>query len=167
MRPDQLSEQTYASTLEREFDMVEAEDVMKWWVVRPDRATFDFGQADRMVEFAQAHKMKVRGHTLVWGRSNPSWINEYSRDPRALHAWLQDHIRRVAGHFRGKIFAWDVVNEAFDEKGKPRSTIWYDQPGIGFAGQPTKYIERAFRWAHEADPDAPLFYNDNEGEPST
>ena len=62
------------------------------------------------------------------------------------------------------MFAWDVVNEAFDEKGRLRSTIWYDQPGIGFAGQSTKYIEQACGWAHEADPDALLFYNDAEGE---
>jgi endo-1,4-beta-xylanase len=163
VRPDQLSEQGYASTLAREFNMVEAEDAMKWWVVRPDRATFDFRQADRIVDFAQAHGMKVRGHTLVWGRSNPSWVAEY-HDPPDLHALLQDHIRRVAGHFRGKVFAWDVVNEAFDEKGSVRSTIWYDQPGIGFAGQSTKYIEQTFLWTHEADPDALLFYNDAEGE---
>jgi endo-1,4-beta-xylanase len=163
VRPDQLSEQAYASTLAREFNMVEAEDAMKWWVVRPTRDTFDFRQADRIVDFAQAYGMKVRGHTLVWGRSNPSWLAEY-RDPQALHAILQDHIRRVVGHFRGKVFAWDVVNEAFDEKGKLRSTIWYDGPGIGFAGESTKYIEQAFEWVHEADPDALLFYNDAEGE---
>ena len=163
VRPDQLSEQNYASTLMREFNMVEAEDAMKWWVIRPDRETFDFRQADRIVDFAQAHGMKVRGHTLVWGRSNPSWVAEY-RDPKALHSVLQDHIRKVAGHFRGNVFAWDVVNEAFDEKGRLRSTIWYDQPGIGFAGQSTNYIEQAFLWAHEAAPDALLFYNDAEGE---
>ena len=90
-------------------------------------------------------------------------LAEY-RDPHSLHAILQDHIRRVAGHFRGKVFAWDVVNEAFDEKGKLRSTIWYDTPGIGFADESTKYIEQAFAWAHEADPEALLFYNDAEGE---
>ena len=108
--------------------------------------------------------MKVRGHTRVWGRSNPSWISEYSHDPQALHALLQDHIRRVAGQFRGKVFAWDVVNEAFDEKGRLRPTIWYDQPRIGFAGQSAKYIEQAFQWAHEVDPDALLFYDHAEGE---
>ena len=161
VRPDQLSEQAYASTLAREFNTVEAEDAMKWWAVRPTRDTFR--QADRIVDFAQAHAMKVRGHTLVWGRSNPSWLAEY-RDPHSLHAILQDHILRVAGHFRGKVFAWDVVNEAFDEKGKLRSTIWYDTPGIGFADESTKYIEQAFAWAHEADPEALLFYNDAEGE---
>jgi endo-1,4-beta-xylanase len=100
---------------------------------------------------------------LCGAERNPSWVAEY-RDPQALHAVLQDPIGRVAGHFRRKVFAWDVVNEAFDEEGKLRSTIWYDAPGIGFAGQSTKYIEQVFLWAHEADPDALLFNNDAEGE---
>jgi endo-1,4-beta-xylanase len=91
-----LSEQAYASTLAREFNMIEAQDAMKWRVVRPTRETLDFRPADRIVEFAQANRIKVRGHTLVWGRSNPFSINEYIRDPRALHALLQDRIRRVA-----------------------------------------------------------------------
>ena len=69
---------------------------------------------------------------------------------------------REVGHFRGQVFAWDVVNEAFDEHGQLRSSIWFDQPGIGFAGESTRYIEQAFRWAHAADPDALLFYNDAE-----
>lgn len=164
VRADQLSERAYASTLAREFNMIEAEDAMKWWVVRPDRSTFDFSQADRIVNFAEAHGMKVRGHVLVWGRSNPAWVAEYGRNPRELSALLREHIEKVAGHFRGKVFAWDVVNEAFDEKGKLRSSIWYDQPGIGLAGESTRYIEQVFRWTHAADPDALLFYNDAEGE---
>lgn len=71
VRPSQLSEPAYASTLAREFNMVEAEDAMKWWVLRPDEATYDFRQGDELVRFAQIHDMKVRGHCLVWGRSNP------------------------------------------------------------------------------------------------
>ena len=69
----QLSEPAYASTLAREFNMVEPEDAMKWWVVRPDQANFDFTTGDQVVAFAEAHSMKVRGHTLVWGWSNPPW----------------------------------------------------------------------------------------------
>jgi endo-1,4-beta-xylanase len=67
-------------------------------------------------------------------------------------------------HYAGQIFAWDVINEALDEKGNPRDSIWYNQPGIGLAGQGSAYIEQVFRWAHEADPRALLFYNDAEGE---
>src|SRR5271169_1819185 len=74
VRPSQLSETAYASTLAREFNMVEAEDAMKWWALRPDRAAYDFRQGDELVRFAQAHQMKVRGHCLVWGRDNPGWV---------------------------------------------------------------------------------------------
>lgn len=73
-------------------------------------------------------------------------------------------MRQVVGHYRGKIFAWDVVNEAVDENGALRHSLWYDQPGIGLARQGTAYIEEAFRWAHDADPNALLFYNDGGAE---
>jgi endo-1,4-beta-xylanase len=77
---------------------------------------------------------------------------------------LQEHITKVVAHYRGQVFAWDVVNEAFDEHGTLKPSIWYDRPGIGFAGKSTTYIEQAFRWAHAADPQALLFYNDSGGE---
>src|SRR5712675_2962195 len=76
VRPSQLSETAYASTLAREFSMVEAEDAMKWWVLRPDRAGYNFREGDELVRFAQAHQMKVRGHCLVWGRDNPDWLTQ-------------------------------------------------------------------------------------------
>ena len=78
---------------------------------------------------------------------------------------LQDHITTVMGHYAGKVYAWDVVNEAFNDDGTMRDTIWYDQPGIGFAGMGTQYIEQALGWAHAADPNARLFYNDYNAEP--
>lgn len=87
-----MLERAYASTLAREFNMVEAEDAMRWWVVRPTRETLDFRRADRIVEFARAHGMKVRGHTLVCGRSNPSWINEYRREPRPFTSFVVERI---------------------------------------------------------------------------
>ena len=111
--------------------------------------------------------MKVRGHTLVWHRQNPPWLAAEHHTPDQLSKLLEAHIKTVAGHYRGKIFAWDVANEAFDEgknAGKLRSTIWYDQPGIGFSGQGYAYLAQCFRWAHEADPQALLFYNEAEAE---
>ena len=165
VRPALFSERLYAATLAREFDMVEAEDAMKWWVIRPDQATFDFTQADQVVAFAQLHHMKVRGHTLVWGWSNPAWLTNQSFDSLQLSRLLEQHVSRVVDHYRGKIFAWDVVNEAFDERGHLKSSLWYDSPGIGLARKSTAYIEQAFRWAHAADPKALLFYNDSGGEP--
>jgi endo-1,4-beta-xylanase len=187
VRPAQLSEAAYASTLAREFNMVEPEDALKWEVVHPGRQSFDFAQADQVVDFAIRHGMMVRGHTLVWHQQNPTWLTEGKYRTGELAEILENHIRTVVGHYRGKIFAWDVVNEAFDElrPGTLRSTIWRDQPGIAIASSselrtssnPARsklearsskpaysYIEQCFRWAHDADPQALLFYNEAEAE---
>jgi endo-1,4-beta-xylanase len=164
VRPSQLSEAAYASTLAREFNMVEAEDAMKWWVLRPDRATYDFRQGDEVVRFAQAHQMKVRGHCLVWGHYNPDWLTQGHFTSRQLSQLLRQHITRVMKHYAGQVFAWDVINEALDENGDVRDSLWYNQPGIGFSQGKTTYIEQVFRWAHKADPHALLFYNEAEGE---
>ena len=163
VRPSQLSEPAYASTLAREFNMVEAEDAMKWWVLRPDAATYDFRQGDEVVRFAQAHQMKVRGHCLVWGRYNPDWLTQDHFTSAQLSKLLHEHITLVMKHYAGQVFAWDVVNEALDENGNVRDSLWYNQPGIG-SQKGTAYIEQVFRWAHEADPQALLFYNEAEGE---
>ncbi len=164
VRSPQLSEPAYASTLAREFNMVEAEDAMKWWVLRPDAETFDFRQADELVRFALAHQMKVRGHCLVWGRYNPDWLTQGNFTAPQLSQLLHEHITRVMKHYAGQVFAWDVINEALDENGNVRDSLWYNQPGLGFSGRGTGYIEQVFRWAHEADPKALLFYNEAEGE---
>jgi endo-1,4-beta-xylanase len=165
-RPDQLSEPAYAATLAREFNMLEPEDVMKWETIHPAAETYDFSQGDRLVAFAISHQMKVRGHTLTWHQQNPSWLVDGRHSPDELARILEQHIKTVVGHYRGKVFAWDVVNEAFDERvpGTLRSTLWYDQPGIGRTGKGSAYIEDCFRWARAADPDALLFYNDVEAE---
>ncbi|MFZ1129447.1 MAG: endo-1,4-beta-xylanase [Terriglobales bacterium] len=162
VRTAQLSESAYASTLARQFNMLEPEDALKWEVVHPERQTFDFYQADQIVEFAGRHGMKIRGHTLVWHRQNPKWLTEGKFASTELAEILEKHIKTVVGHYRGKIFAWDVVNEASDEvhPGELRSTIWRDQPGIGPTTNGYGYMERCFRWAHEADPQALLFYNE-------
>lgn len=188
VRPAQLSEPDYAATLAREFNMLEPEDALKWEVLRPDPQSFDFHQADQVVDFAARHNMKVRGHTLAWHRQNPAWLTNGHYTPDQLSKLLETHIKTVVGHYRGKIFAWDVANEAFDEgnrAGQLRSTIWYDQPGIVVATsheprasriparselaargsqQPYSYLAQCFRWAHEADPKALLFYNEAEAE---
>ncbi len=164
VRPSQLSEPGYSSTLAREFNMVEAEDAMKWWALRPDAATYDFRQGDEVVRFAQAHQMKVRGHCLVWGRYNPDWLTQGHFTAPQLSRLLHEHITRVMKHYADEVFAWDVVNEALDEHGEVRDSIWYDEPGIGWSKKGTDYIEQVFRWARKADPHALLFYNEAEGE---
>jgi endo-1,4-beta-xylanase len=169
VRPAQLSEAAYSSTLAREFNMVEPEDVLKWETIHPAPQSFDFSQGDQIVDFASRHDMRVRGHTLVWHQQNPKWLTGGKYSSIELAQILENHIKTVVGHYRGRIFAWDVVNEAFDElhPGELRSTIWRDQPGIGATGGSApgySYIERCFRWAHEADPQALLFYNEAEAE---
>jgi hypothetical protein len=108
--------------------------------------------------------MKVRGHTLVWHGDNPAWQTGGGYSAAEMSAIVQDHITTVMQHFGSEIFAWDVVNEAFNDDGSMRSTIFYDQPGIGFAGQGTAYIEQSMRWANAANPSAKLFYNDYSAE---
>ena len=164
VRPTQLSEAAYASTLAHEFNMVEPEDAMKWWILRPDATSFDFLQGDEVVRFAQSHQMKIRGHCLVWGRYNPDWLTQGHFTTQQLSQLLHEHITRVMKHFAGQVFAWDVVNEALDENGNVRDSLWYNQPGIGLSENGTAYIEQVFRWAHKADPRALLFYNEAEGE---
>jgi endo-1,4-beta-xylanase len=163
VNPTYFSELAYTSTLAREFNLVEPEDALKWHALRPDAKTFDFGSADRVVEFARAHGMRIRGHNLVWATHNPKWLEESQYTPKQLSDLLRDHINRVVGRYRGQVFAWDVVNEAFEEHGQLRPSLWYNRPGIG-AGKGTAYLAQAFRWAHAADPDALLFYNDAEAE---
>jgi endo-1,4-beta-xylanase len=175
VRPAQLSEASYAATLAREFNMVEPEDALKWEIVHPQQETFDFSRADQIVDFAVGHGMKIRGHTLVWHQQNPKWLTEGKFRSAELTEILEKHIKAIVGHYRGRIFAWDVVNEAFDElhPGELRSTIWNDRPGVTSSSSSDakqtlqsnySYIERSFRWAHEADPQALLFYNEAEAE---
>jgi endo-1,4-beta-xylanase len=144
--------------------MVEAEDAMKWWVLHSASDRFDFTKADEIVRFAQAHGMKVRGHCLVWDHNNPSWLEQGSFTPAQLSQMLHEHISTVMKHYAGQVFAWDVVNEALDENGRPKNSRWFNQPGIGLADKGTAYVEQAFRWAHEADSGALLFYNETGGE---
>jgi len=159
-----LSEPAYTSTLGREFNMVEPEDAMKWLVLRPNQNTFDFSDGDKVVGFAHVHGMKVRGHNLLWQIHNPDWLTNGHFTADQLAQLMQEHITKVVTHYRGRVFAWDVVNEAIDEHGQLRHSIWYDRPGIGMADAGTAYIAQAFRWAHTADPNALLFYNDGSAE---
>lgn len=164
VRPSLLSESAYSATLSREFNMIEPEDAMKWWVVRQNADTFDFREGDELVAFARAHGMKVRGHCLVWDHNNPEWLEHAHFNPDQMSQLLHQHITRVMQHYAGQVFAWDVVNEALDENGRFKDSPWYNRPGIGLAGKNLAYVEQAFRWAHEADPKALLFYNEAEAE---
>jgi endo-1,4-beta-xylanase len=144
---------TYARLTARLFDIVTPENVMKWETVEPQQGVTDFSQGDALVRFARANDQAVRGHTLVWHSQLPTWLTSGTFTPDQLRDILRRHIFEEAGHFRGRIYAWDVVNEAFNEDGTLRQTIWLNALGPG-------YIADAFRWAHQADPHAKLYYND-------
>jgi endo-1,4-beta-xylanase len=164
--PDPLVlEPAYAATLGSQYNMLEAENAMKWNPIHPAQNTYNFEPGDQLVAFAQAHQMQVRGHNLCWGSYNPAWVTALAATatPAAMAAVLQDHINAVVTHYKGQVFAWDVVNEAVSDTQTGTGTamkdsIWYNQPGIGTAG--TGYVEQALRWARAADPGALLFYND-------
>jgi len=143
----------YAETLSREFNILTPENAMKFDSVHPSRNEYDFSEPDAIVSFARANDMKVRGHTLVWHEALPSWIREGDFTPEEWRDILREHILTEAKHYKGQIYAWDVVNEAVEEDGSLRDTVWLQ--GIG-----PEYLDLAFRWAHEADPEALLFYND-------
>src|SRR5215212_4020215 len=162
--PRLLEEPEYAATLAREFNMLTAENALKWGAIRPTRERFNFGPGDRLVAFAQKNRMKVRGHTLAWSEYNPGWLEKGNFTSEQMSELLREHITKVMQHYRGKVFAWDVVNEIFLADGSVEPSVWYDQPGIGLKGKGTAYVEQALRWARAADPDALLFYNDYDTE---
>ncbi|MFE6973205.1 endo-1,4-beta-xylanase [Streptomyces sp. NPDC057682] len=148
-----LGEAAYASTLDTEFTMVTPENEMKWDAVESSRGSFTFGSADQIVSHAQGKGMKLRGHTLVWHSQLPGWVGGLNATD--LRSAMNNHINQVMGHYKGKIYAWDVVNEAFQDggSGARRSSPFQDKLGNGF-------IEEAFRTARAADPAAKLCYND-------
>jgi endo-1,4-beta-xylanase len=147
------SDARYAGLLAREYNGVTPENAMKWDTIHPEPDRYDFRKADEIVEFARVNGMVVRGHTLVWHRQVPDWIASRSWTRPELEQVLRDHIHRVVRHYRGQVVQWDVVNEAVDDDGNLRDSIWLRVIG-------PEYVDLAFRWAREADPDALLFYND-------
>jgi endo-1,4-beta-xylanase len=147
------TEPDYRAPIGREFSSVTPENVMKWGFVEKVRGQLDFSQADELVRFARAHGQRVRGHTLVWTDQLPAWLTSGSFTPAQLGQLLHQHITDEVTHFRGEIAEWDVVNEAVNDDGTLRNTMWLRALGPG-------YIADAFEWAHEADPGAELFYND-------
>jgi GH35 family endo-1,4-beta-xylanase len=145
-------EPEYAETLAKEFNMVVPENAMKWSAVQPAPDQFVFALPDAIVKIAQKNKQKIRGHTLMWHEQLPTWVLQIT-DRDAMIAALKNHIQTEVKHFKGQIDTWDVVNEAISDSGGLRNT-----PFLKTIGK--EYFELAFRWAHEADPDAKLFYND-------
>lgn len=143
----------------KHFNSLTAENVMKMGVIHPEPNRYDWAGPDSIAAFARAHGMKFRGHTLVWHKQTPKWLfreadgSTVSRE-RLLQR-LRDHIFAVAGRYRGQVHAWDVLNEAISDD---PATFYTRTPFMEICGE--DFIEKIFRWAHEADPEALLFYND-------
>ncbi|THV29477.1 endo-1,4-beta-xylanase [Glycomyces paridis] len=148
---NRLSESAYANTLATEFNSVVAENAMKWDATEPNPGQFNFSGGDQIVTWAQQRGMKVRGHTLVWHAQQPGWVEGLTGNN--LRNAMLNHITGVANHYEGDVFAWDVVNEAFEWDGSRRQSNLQQQLGNG-------WIEEAFRAADAADPGARLCYND-------
>src|SRR5690606_33080772 len=146
-----------AELTSQQFNTITPENALKWQSLQPREGTFVFGAADRFVEFGEKNGMIVIGHTLVWHNQTPSWVFEDEHgqpvDRETLLRRMRDHIRTVVGRYKGRIHGWDVVNEALNEDGTLRESPW-----LKIIGE--DYIEKAFEFAHEADPSAELYYND-------
>jgi endo-1,4-beta-xylanase len=147
----------FRNLLAGQYNIVVPENCLKWNMLRPTAKTYNFGDADSLVAFAEAHGMKVRGHNLVWHEALPGWFAGTVNKDNA-QKFLVDHIRAVGGRYKGKIHSWDVVNEAiWIPDGRPdglrSSSPWFQLLGPG-------YIDLAFRTARETDPTALLTYND-------
>lgn len=154
-----------ARLIRQQFNSLTPENAMKMERIHPRQDQYNWKNADEIVDFARANGMKVRGHTLLWHNQVPDWIfkddagETVSRD--TLLERLKSHIMTVVGRYKGVVYAWDVANEVISDKPEEfyRPSLW-----LKIGGE--EIVAKAFQWAHEADPDALLFYNDyNEIDP--
>jgi len=143
--------------IEAQFSTISPENALKWDRIHPKPDTYDFTLADQYVAFGEKHHMFIVGHCLVWHNQVPAWVfhNEKGElvDRDTLLKRMHDHIATVVGRYKGRIQSWDVVNEALNEDGTLRQSLW-----LKIIGE--DYIAKAFEYAHEADPQAQLTYND-------
>jgi len=142
---------TITSLAGAQFDMVTPGNEMKWDTTEPSNGNYNFGPGDTIVSFAQSHNMRVRGHNLVWHSQLPGWVNGLPRNQ--VQGAMEAHITTEATHYKGKVYAWDVINEPFNEDGSLRADAFYNAMGSG-------YLADAIRTAHAADPNAKLYIND-------
>jgi endo-1,4-beta-xylanase len=129
------------------------ENDQKWEVTEPQRHVYSFSRADTIVSRAEANGQIMRCHTLVWHSQLPPWVSGRTWSRRSLTCVIRSHIQNVMGHYKGKCYAWDVVNEALEDDGSYRKSVFYNTLG-------TDYFAIAFKEAALVDPAAKLYYND-------
>ncbi|NIK68096.1 endo-1,4-beta-xylanase [Paenibacillus sp. BK720] len=150
-----------AQLIKKHFNSLTAGNELKWDATEPQEGQFNFTRSDKIVNFAVDNGIAMRGHTLIWHSQTPNWVfydeNGNLASKELLFARMKRHIDTVVGRYKGKIYAWDVVNEVLEpgdnQPGGLRNSLWYK-----IAGE--EFIEKAFEYAHEADPNAKLFIND-------
>ena len=150
-----------AELIKKHFNSLTAENVMKPGPIHPEENRYVWESADKIVEFAETNGLKMRGHTLCWHSQTGPWMfkdsegNQVTKEV-ALQR-LKDHITTVVSHYKGRIYAWDVLNEVITDSDTAKS-MYRQTPWLKICGE--EYITKIFEWAHEADPDAILVYND-------
>ena len=146
-----------ANIVKTQFNTISPENTLKWEAVHPKPGVYDFEVADRYVAFGEKYRMFIIGHTLVWHNQTPDWVFKDTKGSLVnrdeLLKRLREHIQKVVGRYKGRIKGWDVVNEALNDDGTLRQSQWLKIIGEDF-------IAKAFQFAHEADPNAELYYND-------
>ena len=136
----------------KEFNSITPENCMKSMFLQPEKDKFDFKMADKYVAFGEKHKMFIHGHTLIWHSQLPSWLSKV-KDSAAMSEAMTKHISTIVGKYKGRIGSWDVVNEALNEDGTLRKSVFLDSYGKDF-------LTHAFKLAAKADPKVDLYYND-------
>ena len=141
-----------AALIPLEFSAITPENIMKSEIIHPQWDTYHFDLADKIVEYGQKNNIKVNGHTLIWHSQLPAFVKQM-KSADSVRDFFMNHIKTLAGRYDGKVFSWDVVNEALDEDGSLRTSIFLEKLG-------PDYITEAFRLAQAASPHAELYYND-------
>ena len=157
--PGSIKNEEEVQLILQNFGSITPENAMKMGPIHPTEKEYNWIDADAIVDFAVQHNLKIRGHNLCWHEQTPNWFFKDSAGnlitKAVLLQRLKDHITTVVNRYKGKIYAWDVVNEAIDDNPNNflRNSLFYQICGEDF-------IDKAFEYAHAADPDAILFYND-------
>jgi endo-1,4-beta-xylanase len=161
-----LDNQQYSNILSSQFNLALIDNTPNWYFtdggLRPSPTTYNFKTMDKVVNYAQRHHMALQAHHLLWGEEKwlPDWLKNNQYTPAQLMDIIHQHIATVSGHYRGQIKEWTVVNEAFTRQQHVSGLHdwWADHLGGD------QYIDQAFSWAHQADPQAKLIINDFDNE---